>query len=303
MEAILANLARNKLNSVVVTGGTDGLGRAIAILLSENGYRVFACGRSRQKLAALEKLARERQLSLQAIVLDVCDEVSAERAMSEIERCASAVDVLVNNAGIAIVAAMEEIALEDVRKQFETNVLGAIRMSQLVLPGMRQRRRGRIINMSSLSGKVAHPLYGAYSASKHALEAISDAMRLELHPFGIGVVLIEPGYIATNIKRAAAELSLAYGSGAERSPYRKLYRSLLGSSQDGSSRDAPEDCARLVLRAIRATTPRPRYVMTRHAKAQILGKRLLSDRAMDRWFRKIFALDELRAETDKTAHE
>ena len=285
--------------SVLVTGGTDGLGRAAALLLAESGYRVFAGGRNPEKLAALERLARERKLPLEAIELDVCDDSLVDHAVSEVERRAGALDVLLNNAGIVIFAAMEEITLQDLRKQFDTNVFGALRMSQRVLPAMRRRGRGRIVNMSSLSGKVVHPLSGPYSASKHALEAISDAMRLELYPFGIHVVLIEPGYIATNIKRAAAELSFGYASGAERSPYRALYCNWASSFRDEASRDTAEDCARLILQVVRAPVPHPRYVITRHARLQILAKRLLPDRALDCWFRKIFAIEGLRPDVGK----
>src|SRR5262249_774379 len=150
---------------------------------------------------SLREFARQKGLSIQAIEMDVCCDASVDTAVSEVERVVGTLDILVNNAGFAVVAAMEEILPEDLRKQFETNVFGAVRVSQRVLPGMRAKGRGRIINMSSIMGKLVHPLWGPYSASKHALEAISDAMRLELYPFGIEVVVIEPAYIGTNIKQ------------------------------------------------------------------------------------------------------
>ena len=288
--------SQEKLSTVLVTGGTDGLGRASAILLAERGYRVFAAGRNPEKLAALSKLAHQRNLPLEPLELDVSDAASGERAIAEIERRAGPVDILVNNAGIAIGAVMEEIAQADLRKVFETNFFSPIRLAQRVLPEMRRRRRGRIINMSSISGKVAIPVMGTYAASKHALEAASDAMRLELYPFGIHVVLIEPGFIHTGMNRAASELSSAYTEAAERSPYRGIYQGFLGEWENTrkASRYQPEDCARVVLRAMEDQPPKARYAVTRRAKIGILAKRLLSDRALDNQCRKKFRLEEFR---------
>lgn len=289
--------SQSKQSTALVTGGTDGLGRAGAILLAEHGYRVFAGGRNAEKLAALGQLARDRKLPLEAIDLDVCNDASVERAIAEIERRAGPIDILVNNAGIAIAAVMEEISLADLRKQFETNFFAVMRVTRRVLPEMRRRRRGRIINLSSISGKIAVPLMGPYSASKHALEAISDAMRLELYPFGVHVVLIEPGYIPTNMNRTAAELSSEYAKGAATSPYVGVYQRFLGSWEKTrkASRYSPEDCARVVLCAIKETPPRARYVVTREAKMGIFFRRLLPDAAFDRQIRKKLRLDEVRA--------
>ena len=282
--------------NVLVTGGTDGLGRAAAILLAERGYRVFAAGRSAERLEALGQLGRARKLPLEPLELDVCDAASGERAIAEIERRAGPVDILVNNAGIAIAAVMEEITPADLHKVFDTNVFSPIRLAQRVLPEMRRRRRGRIINMSSISGKVAIPVMGTYAASKHALEAASDAMRLELYPFGIHVVLIEPGYIHTSMNRTAAELSSAYAKGAERSPYKGIYQAFLAGWEKTrkASRYQPEDCARVVLRAIEDEPPRARYAVTRRAKIGIFARRWLSDQALDNRFKKTFRLDEVR---------
>jgi len=291
-----ANPSEGKLSTVLVTGGTDGLGRATAIHLAERGYRVFAAGRSAQRLEALSQLARERKLPIEPMELDVCDAASGERTIAEIERRAGPLDILVNNAGIAIAAVMEEVTPADLHKVLETNFFSPIRLAQRVLPEMRRRRRGRIINMSSISGKVAIPVMGPYAASKYALEAASDSMRLELYPFGIHVVLIEPGYIHTNMNRNAAELSSAYAKGAESSPYGRIYQGFLGEWEKTrkASRYQPEDCARVVLQAVEDEPPRARYVVTRRAKIGIFARRLLSDQALDNRFRKAFRLDDLR---------
>jgi NAD(P)-dependent dehydrogenase (short-subunit alcohol dehydrogenase family) len=278
----------------LVTGGTDGLGRATAVMLAERGYRVFAGGRNAERVAALQQSARGRKLSLTAMELDVCDDASVERAVAEIEKNAGTVDVLVNNAGIAIAAVMEEITLADLRRQFETNYFGLVRMSQRVLPGMRGKLSGRIINMSSIGGKITSPLFGPYSSSKHAVEAVSDAMRLEVYPFGIQVVLIEPGYIPTSMNRNAGELSSAYAKGAEQSPYKAVYQGFLNAwgKTTKSSQYTPEDCARVILRAIEDDPPRARYPVTKQAKIGILMRRLLSDRAMDRQMRKTMGIPD-----------
>lgn len=293
--------SESHLNSVLITGGTDGLGRAAAELLASRGYRVFAGGRNADRRAALDKFAREKKLPIETLELDVCSDASANSAVSEIERRAGPVDILINNAGIAFGAVMEEITLDDLRKQFETNFFGVVRVTQRVLPEMRSRRRGRIINMSSVSGKVAMPVMGPYTASKHALEGMSDSLRLELYPFGVHVVLIEPGYIHTNINTNAAELSSAYAKGAESSAYKGVYQRFLGAWEKirNASRYMPEDCARVILRAVEDTPPRTRYVVTRRAKQAIFFKRVLSDRAFDRTLRKQLDLDSLRESLGK----
>jgi NAD(P)-dependent dehydrogenase (short-subunit alcohol dehydrogenase family) len=280
----------------LITGGTDGLGRAAAVMLAERGYRVFAGGRNAERIAGLQQLADERKLPLTAMELDVCDDASVDRAVTKIEKSAGTVDVLVNNAGIAIAAVMEEITLADLRKQYETNFFGLVRMAQRVLPAMRRKLSGRIINMSSIAGKLTSPLFGPYSSSKHAVEAISDAMRLEVYPFGIQVVLIEPGYIHTSMSRNAGELSSAYAKGAEQSPYKAVYQGFLNAwgKTTKSSHYTPEDCARVVVRAIEDEPPRARYAVTREAKLGILARRFLPDRVMDRQLRKAMGIPDYR---------
>jgi NAD(P)-dependent dehydrogenase (short-subunit alcohol dehydrogenase family) len=282
-----------EFKTILITGGTDGLGRATAILLASEGYRVFAAGRSAQKRAALEQFAEEHKLSLETLDLDVTSDESAERAVAAVEKRAGAVDVLVNNAGIAIAAVMEEVTVEDLRKQFETNVFSTVRMAKLVLPGMRQRRCGRIVNMSSIAGKTSNPILGPYSGSKHALEAVSDALRMELAQFDIDVVLIEPGIIPTNINRAGAELSAAYFGNAAASPYAQVYFGFLKTWQERVARakTTPDDCAKVVLEAIRAHSPRARYRVTREAKIAVALRWLLSDRQFDRLTLRTFGMD------------
>jgi NAD(P)-dependent dehydrogenase (short-subunit alcohol dehydrogenase family) len=274
--------------TVLITGGTEGLGKAAALLLAERGYRVAAAGRSERKRAELEALGKRRGLVLETIEMDVTSDASVERAV----RGLGAIDVLVNNAGVGFMAVAEEIRMEDFKQQFETNLFGVLRVTQAVLPGMRERGSGRIVMMSSVAGLVTPPTYGAYSSSKHALEGLSNALRLELHPFGVDVVLIEPGYISTGFQQTARELGKAYAEGAEASPYRKVYEGAWAGADAGraGSKTTPEDCARVVLRAIESPNPAPRYGVTPLAALVKWAKRLATDRFVDRILRRKYGI-------------
>ncbi len=278
--------------SILITGATDGLGRAAAILFAERGYRVFAAGRSVEKRAQLDALAHEKKIPLETIELDVCDDTSVSRAVKTVLYKAGAIDVLVNNAGLSYIAAVEDMTMEDWRQQFETNFFGVLRVTRAVLPHMRERRQGRILMMSSVSGFVTPPTQGGYSSSKHALEGLSNALRLELYPFGVDVVLIEPGYIVTNIQNTAAELIKPYAEKIKSGPYARIYEALLSNAKHSraSSEATPEDCARVMLRAIESLRPKPRYTVTRLAVQVKWFKRLLPDRALDAIFRKRYKI-------------
>jgi NAD(P)-dependent dehydrogenase (short-subunit alcohol dehydrogenase family) len=276
--------------SVLITGATDGLGKALALLLAERGYRVFAAGRAPEKLAQLDAIAREKNLAMESISLDVCSDASVQFAVQTVLGKTGAIDVLVNNAGVNYTAAVEDLSMEDWRAQFETNVFGVLRVTRAVLPRMRERRSGRILMMSSLSGLVTPPTQGAYSSSKHALEGLSNALRMELYPFGIDVVLIEPGYIITGIQKAAAELSKPYLE--KGGPYAPLYSQFFASanSMRTKSKYTPEDCARVMLRAIEAPQPKARYGVTSLAPFVKWSKRLLTDSAIDAMLRRRYGI-------------
>jgi NAD(P)-dependent dehydrogenase (short-subunit alcohol dehydrogenase family) len=278
--------------TVLITGGTDGLGRAAALLLAEKGYRVFATGRSAQKRAELDRIAADRKLPLETLELDVCDDASVTRGVQSILQKAGVIDVLVNNAGVGLMAMVEELKAEDLRRLYETNIFGVLRMTQAVLPHMRERKNGRILMLSSVSGFITPPTQGAYSSSKHALEAISNALRLELYPFEIEVILIEPGYILTSFSQTASQITQAYIQGSEKSPYAKSYAGFLqgsGSSRK-ESKTTPEDCARVMLAAIEAGHPKARYTVTPLAKWAAFGKRFLPDTLLDSFLRRKFGI-------------
>jgi NAD(P)-dependent dehydrogenase (short-subunit alcohol dehydrogenase family) len=280
--------------SVLITGATDGLGKAAALLLAQRGYRVFAAGRSGEKRAQLDALARGKSLPLETIALDVCDDRSVDQAIHAVLTKAGAIDVLVNNAGVNYTAAVEDLTMEDWRAQFETNFFGVLRVTRAVLPRMRELRRGRILMMSSLSGLVTPPTQGAYSSSKHALEGLSNALRMELYPFGIDVVLIEPGYIITGIQKAAAQLAQPYLE--KGGPYAPLYARFLSSVNElrTRSKTTPQDCARVILEAIESRTPKPRYGVTSLAPFVKWSKRLLTDIAIDAMLRRRYGIARQR---------
>jgi NAD(P)-dependent dehydrogenase (short-subunit alcohol dehydrogenase family) len=284
--------AERETQTVLITGATDGLGKAAALLLAELGYRVFAAGRSVEKRALLDALAREKKLPLETLEMDVCDDGSVQRAVTLVYQKAGAIDVLINNAGLVYVGAVEELRMEDWRRQFETNFFGVIRVTQAILPRMRERRKGRILMMSSVSGFVTPPTQGAYSASKHAIEALSNALRYELHPFGIHTILIQPGYIVTNIQNTAMDLTQTYQEKFKSGPYAKIYASYLGSAKStrAKSRTTPEDCARIILKAIEAPRPKPRYGVTSLATFAKLANWLLTDSAADRLIRRRYGI-------------
>ena len=277
---------------VLLTGATDGLGKAAAIFLAEHGYRVFGAGRSAAKRAELDTLAREKKLPLESLEMDVCDDESVRRAVESVYAKAGEVDVLINNAGTSYVACVEDMRMEDWRRQFEINFFGVVRVTQMVMPRMRERRRGRVLMMSSASGLVTPPTQGAYSASKHALEGLSNALRHELYPFGVETVLIEPGYIVTGIQQAAVELAQPYLDKIQSGPYAKVYASAWAGSKSSraKSKTTPEDCARVILQAMEAPHPKPRYTVTPLATMVKWSKRLLPDSAIDRMIRRRYGI-------------
>jgi len=277
---------------VLITGATDGLGKAAAILLAERGYRVYAAGRSQEKRTQLDQLAKSKNLPLQSVELDVTSDQSVRSAVRHVLSEAGAIDVLINNAGLGYMAVIEELKMEDFRSQFETNVFGVLRVTQAVLPHMRERRSGRILMISSVAGLVSPPTYGAYSSSKHALEGLSNALRLELYPFNIEVVLIEPGYIVTNFQQTAIALAKPYVDAAQASPYAKIYSGAWTGANKGrgASKTTPEDCARVMLHAIETPSPKPRYGVTPLARTVKFGKRFLSDKMLDSILRKKYGV-------------
>nr|WP_070959236.1 SDR family oxidoreductase [Hyphomonas sp. Mor2] len=245
------------MTNILVTGATGGIGRQAAIMLAEMGYRVFGAGRDLAKLQTLE----EEHQDLSAIRIDISDEHSVRDAMSSIleQTDGHGVDILINNAGFAQVGPIELVTEEEWLGQYQTNVFGLVRMSRAVLPKMRERKVGRIVNVSSVVGRVALPYFGPYNSTKHAVEAISDALRQELRNFGIKVTIVEPGAVKTGF--AAVEQIGFDRHGDENSPYHEDIRLMRAFHDDLHAAGANVDTvARTVVKAALARRPRTRYV-------------------------------------------
>jgi len=238
----------------LVTGASSGIGRATALLLARSGYRVFATVRSEAREASLR--ADAAGLPIEILRLDLVDEAGATRIVREVLGRAGRIDVLVNNAGYAKLGAVEDLPREDLRHQFEVNVFGALQLSREVIPSMRAQGSGRIVNVSSLAGKVSVPFMGAYCASKFALEALSDALRAEVKPAGIRVALVEPGPVATNFNHLARNESHVILQSP--SAFQAVYERMRIEGQERWAASS-EQVARTILRAIRSSHPRARY--------------------------------------------
>ena len=272
---------------VLVTGCSSGIGRATAELLAGAGFAVFATARRPETLEDL------KQAGCRTLPLDVTDEATMTHAVSTVSESHGGVDVLVNNAGYAEYGPVEELTVEALRGQLETNVVGLTRLAQLVLPGMRSKKWGRIINISSVGGKVTFPGGAYYHASKYAVEAISDALRFEVRPFGVAVSLIEPGAIKTAFDETA--VARLEANSVDGSPYKEFNQGVVKTvmaAYDGAMgkvAGTPHDVARVIEKAIRSPRPRPRYRVTAGARIMLVTRKLLSDRALDRVLRSQFA--------------
>jgi NAD(P)-dependent dehydrogenase (short-subunit alcohol dehydrogenase family) len=265
---------------VLITGCSTGIGRATAERLAARGWRVYATARDVEKI----KFLADR--GCMVLPLDVTDEASMRTAVGEVERREGAVGVLVNNAGYSQSGAVESVPMGKVRRQFETNVFGLVRMCQLVLPGMRRQRWGRIVNISSMGGRLTFPGGGHYHATKYAVEAISDALRFEVAGFGVGVVVVEPGLIRTGFADAAT--GSMEGAATTEGPYASFNAAVAKAVRDNYERGpflrlggGPETVATTIERAITAERPRARYAVTPSAHLFIGLRRLLPDRAWD----------------------
>ncbi|MGY6019108.1 oxidoreductase [Streptomyces spinosirectus] len=271
--------------SVLITGTSSGIGRATALRLARRPeLTVYATARRPETLTELAGAGAR------VLPLDVTDETSMAQAVEAVEGEHGSVGVLVNNAGYGEYGTIEETGLDGVRRQFETNVFGLSRMTQLVLPGMRRAGRGRIVNVGSMGGRIVFPAGGYYHASKYAVEALTDALRFEAAPFGVKVSLIEPGLIRTSFGDTAAH-TLA-GSAAPTGPYAALNSAAdqqMAQSYGSKILSAsPDTVAKAIEHAVTASRPRTRYVVTPAAKALIHTRRLLGARVFDAYLRMQF---------------
>ena len=269
--------------AVLVTGCSSGIGRAAALSLARAGFPVWASARNAGGLGELERAG------CRVLELDVTDEQSRIAAVEQVEAEHGAVGVLVNNAGHGGGGPVEEVSLAMVRETFETNVFAVIRLCQLVLPGMRARRSGLIVNLGSAAGLVTPPTGCPYAMTKYAMESLCDALRPEVAPFGIRVTLIEPGAVRT---RFMANSELHQPGGDEHSPY-SVYKANVAKMAARAHRDgAPGvleagDVATVILRAVTASRPKARYKVGSQARLAPVARRVLGDRGWDAFMRRM----------------
>ena len=290
---------------VLVTGATGGIGRHAAIHLAERGFRVFATGR---KQTALDELAREAagRYQLTPLRLDVTDPASIAAAADEIDRLTQGhgIDILVNNAGFGEIAPIEMVGDAELRAQYDTNVFGLMAVTRAFLPAMRGRGAGRIINVSSLGGTFTLPLFGAYNSTKYAVESLSDALRLELRPFGIQVSLVEPGPIRTNFSNhSLAGVERYRGDG---SPYATVVDRLVQMVQRTDKlAPGPSVTSRAIYHAAHARRPRVRYKVSLSSRLGVALLRALPTRLTDAMLRRVLRLTpkHVIAQPPAPAHE
>jgi NAD(P)-dependent dehydrogenase (short-subunit alcohol dehydrogenase family) len=262
--------------TALVTGATSGIGHATALRLLQLGYTVYGAGRRVERLNTLA------ETGVRPLEMDVTDDASVMAGVQRIMDETGRIDVLVNNAGYGSYGALEDVPQEEARRQFDVNVFAVVRLIQLVLPHMRARRSGTIINISSVGGRVHSPFGGWYHGTKHAIEGISDCLRIETAPFGINVVVIEPGGIATEWPEIAAEhLRTTSGDG----PYAKAAAGMAKSLTDPAQtkRNAsPAVVAEAIAKAVTAKRPKTRYAIGFGARPMLLLRRIIPDRMFDR---------------------
>lgn len=259
---------------VLITGASSGIGKETAISLSESGYKVYAASRRVDKMLDLQSAG------IELVQLDVTNQIQVEEVVSKIVTLEGRIDVLINNAGFGQYGALEDVPVADARYQYEVNVLAVARLIQLVLPHMREQKFGKIINISSVAGKVVAPYGGWYHSSKFALEALSDALRLEVKQFGIDVVVIEPGVIKTEFGNHAKENLLkfsgnsVYAQGAKATGV--AFDKMFNNGHD------PVVITRLVFKAIESRKPKTRYHAGYMAGLSLFARKIFSDKIFDK---------------------
>lgn len=265
---------------VLITGASTGIGAAAAKRFARRGFTVYAAARSMDKLEALQTD------NIHPVSLDVTDDLSMQACVSQVLDTEGRIDVLVNNAGYGSYGAMEDVPAAEARRQFEVNVFGLARMTQLVLPAMREAGRGRIINVSSMAGRVWTPFASWYHATKFAVEGLSASLRIELKPFHIGVVLIEPGAIETPWSGIAAQHLRETSAGGAYQQAAALSARKLEKHYKGRI-TKPEAIADCIVKAATAVRPRTRYLLGFGAKPMVYIQKLFGDRVYDALVRKV----------------
>jgi len=259
---------------VLITGASSGMGKATAELLSASGCKVYGAARR------IEMMQDLREVGIKTLQMDVADDISIQKGIDEIIKKESRLDILVNNAGFGLFGSIEDVPMDDARYQMEVNVFGLARLTQLVLPYMRKQNSGKIVNITSTGGKLSSPLGGWYHASKYAVEALSDSLRMETKQFGIDVIVIEPGAIKSEWGDIAMESLQKISVGKAYSP---LAGKIIEMSQKLKPKNEdPEVIARLILKAISTRNPQTRYHAGYLSGIILFLKKVLTDKQFDK---------------------
>ena len=258
----------------LVTGASSGIGKETAKLLIENGYIVYGASRR------IEKMIELKEFGVQLVELDIADDNSIVRCVEEVLRNENRIDVLVNNAGYGSYGALEDVSISEAKYQFEVNIFGLARLTQLFLPTMRQQHSGRIINVSSIGGSFGEPHGSWYHATKFALEGLSDSLRMELKQFGIDVVIIKPGAIQTEWNAIARENLMKVSGNTD---YKELVGKHIKMLADADNRgSSPKVVAKTILKATTSSNPKTRYATGGGAKLILFLRSVFSDRIFDK---------------------
>lgn len=265
-----------KKKVALVTGSSSGMGFTTAVMLARAGIHTYASMRNLKKSKTITDLANKENLPLQVIQLDVNDDKSVKDAIAKIVTEKERIDVLVNNAGYGLFGSIEDVSIEEMKAQFETNFFGVMRVTQLVLPIMRKQKSGTIVNVSSVGGRISLPVLSAYNSTKFALEGLSESMSYELEPFGIKVVIIEPGVIRTNIMDSSIFAKKAQDP---KSPYFSLIQKVESNfkSMMENKSSPPEEVAKVILGALTSKNPQLRYTVGDDAATMIQARVNMSD--------------------------
>lgn len=265
----------------VVTGSSSGIGFETSLALAREGYYTFATMRDTKKGNLIKETAKKENLKLEILELDVDKSESVQNAINKIIKEKNRIDVLVNNAGYGLFGCLEDISMNELKAQFETNFFGAVRLSQAVIPLMRKQKSGIIVNVSSVAGRIGFPVSPAYISSKFALEGLSESMRYELSPFGINVIIIEPGVIKTNF------MSSTKKSIKPDSVYRDITNKVIsGITMMAEMGTSPQEVARTITNAIKSENPQPRYVVGNDAAMFLEAKKSKTDLEFENYIKK-----------------
>jgi NAD(P)-dependent dehydrogenase (short-subunit alcohol dehydrogenase family) len=269
----------------VVTGSSSGNGFETSLLLAKNRFYTYSTMRNLEKSARIKEVAKKDSLPIEVLQLDVTDDKSVTDAIDVISNRQGRIDVLVNNAGYEQHGPVEELSMEEIKTQFETNFFGAVRVMKAVLPMMRKQRSGTIVNVSSIGGKIGVPLNSAYVGSKFALEGFSESMKYELEGFGIKVILIEPGAVNTNYLENSRQAQKAMNPD---SPYAELSKMVSEGVRERfkeTSSSSPMQVAKVILTAIKSEKPNTRYLVGNDAIAINERRKSSSDSELERWIK------------------